>query len=128
MRSMAQRFLAALLAVGVSALPAMAQSQQQSAPAPTAVPAPPPPPAESTRPPNQAPPLRTTSDLVRIDVEVTDRSGASIKGLRADQFTVSDDGKPQKISTFVYSDIEAIERARYHCRMVSRSLLLQYLP
>jgi len=111
MRSMAQRFLAALLAVGVSASPAMPQSQQQSAPAPTAVPAPPPPPAESTRPPNQAPPLRTTSDLVRIDVEVTDRSGASIKGLRADQFTVSDDGKPQKISTFVYSDIETIERA-----------------
>ena len=88
MRSMAQRFLAALLAVGVSALPAMPQSQQRSAPAPTAVPAPPPPPADSTRPPNQAPPLRTTSDLVRIDVEVTDRSGASMKGLRADQFTV----------------------------------------
>ncbi len=111
MKKIAQRFLAALLAMGVSAFPATAQSQQQSAPAPTAVPAPPPPPAASTRPANQAPPLRTSSDLVRIDVEVTDRSGAPIKGLRADQFTVSDDGKPQKISTFVYADIETIERA-----------------
>ncbi|HEY4742455.1 MAG TPA: VWA domain-containing protein [Candidatus Acidoferrales bacterium] len=88
----------------------MSQSQQQSAP-PTAVPAPPPPLPDATRPPNQAPPLRTTSDLVRIDVEVVDRSGAPMKGLRADQFTVSDNGKPQKISTFVYADIEAIEHA-----------------
>ena len=111
MRDMTQRFLVALLAVGLTASPAMPQSQQQSTPAPTAVPAPPPPATDSTRPPNQVPPLRTTSDLVRIDVEVTDRSGASIKGLRADQFTVTDNGKPQKISSFVYADIEAIEQA-----------------
>ncbi|MGC1582282.1 MAG: VWA domain-containing protein, partial [Candidatus Acidiferrales bacterium] len=108
---MTQRFLVALLAVGLTASPAMPQSQQQSTPAPTAVPAPPPPATDSTRPPNQVPPLRTTSDLVRIDVEVTDRSGAAIKGLRADQFTVTDNGKPQKISSFVYADIEAIEQA-----------------
>ncbi|MFZ0038678.1 MAG: hypothetical protein WAK91_14710, partial [Candidatus Acidiferrales bacterium] len=111
MRDMTQRFLVALLAVGLTASPAMPQSQQQSTPAPTAVPAPPPPATDSTRPPNQVPPLRTTSDLVRIDVEVTDRSGAAIKGLRADQFTVTDNGKPQKISSFVYADIEAIEQA-----------------
>ena len=49
--------------------------------------------------------------LVRIDVEVTDRSGKPIKGLRADQFAVTDDGKPQKISSFSYSDIEEIETA-----------------
>jgi VWFA-related protein len=111
MRDMTQRFLVALLAVGLTASPAMPQSQQQSTPAPTAVPAPPPPATDSTRPPNQVPPLRTTSDLVRIDVEVTDHSGAAIKGLRADQFTVTDNGKPQKISSFVYADIEAIEQA-----------------
>ncbi|MGC1686790.1 MAG: VWA domain-containing protein, partial [Candidatus Acidiferrales bacterium] len=110
MRYTAQRFLVALLAIGIYAAPAMSQSQQQSAP-PTAVPAPPPPLPDATRLPNQAPPLRTTSDLVRIDVEVVDRSGAPMKGLRADQFTVSDNGKPQKISTFVYADIEAIEHA-----------------
>ncbi len=111
MRDMTGRLLVAFLAIGLTASPAMPQSQQQSAPAPTAVPAPPPPRADSTRPANQAPPLRTTSDLVRIDVEVTDRSGASMKGLRADQFTVSDNGKPQRISSFVYADIESIEHA-----------------
>jgi VWFA-related protein len=59
----------------------------------------------------QPAPLRAFSDVVRIDVEVTDKSGKSIKGLHADQFTVTDDGKPQKISLFSYSDIEKIETA-----------------
>ena len=49
--------------------------------------------------------------MVRIDVEVTDGSGKAIKGLRADQFEITDDGKSQKISTFSYSDIEKIESA-----------------
>ena len=55
--------------------------------------------------------LRSSSDLVRIDVEVTDRSGKPIKGLRADQFSIADDGQAQKISVFSYQDIEAIESA-----------------
>ena len=60
---------------------------------------------------NPASVLRTSSDLVRIDVEVTDKSGKPIKGLRADQFVVTDNGKPQAISTFSYADIESIEMA-----------------
>jgi len=108
--------LAAILVAGS----ALAQSQQQSAnpPAqpstnqstPIAVPAPafPQSAPQSARP---APPLRASSDLVRIDVEVTDKSGKPIKGLRADQFTVTDDGKPQTISNFSYADIENVETA-----------------
>ena len=112
MKYMARKLLASFLAAAISAAPLMAQSQQQSNPPPTPIPAPAPqPPSEQTRPSNQAPPLRTSSDLVRIDVEVTDRNGAPIKGLKPEQFTVTDNGKPQKISTFLYSDIEAIERA-----------------
>jgi len=48
---------------------------------------------------------------VRIDVEVTDKSGKPIKGLKQDQFIITDDGKRQSISTFLYSDIESIETA-----------------
>lgn len=55
--------------------------------------------------------LRAQSDLVRLDVEVTDKSGNSMKGLRAPQFVVTDDGKPQRISIFSYSDIEKLETA-----------------
>ena len=69
--------------------------------------------------------LRTSSDLVRIDVEVTDRSGKPLKGLQADQFTITDDGQPQKISIFSYEDIEASKpratatRNRLSCRSIS---------
>ncbi len=55
--------------------------------------------------------LRSSSDLVRIDVEVTDRSGKPVKGLKADQFTITDDGQGQKVSIFSYEDIEAVETA-----------------
>jgi len=101
-------FLAVLLAGS-----ALAQSPQQSSspPPPSVVPMP-----ASTTAPTQSPkpgqsPLRVSSDMVRIDVVVTDKSGKPIKGLRAEQFTVTDDGKPQAISSFSYADIESIETA-----------------
>jgi VWFA-related protein len=62
-------------------------------------------------PPSSQPLLRSSSDLVRIDVEVTDRSGKPVKGLRADQFSISDDGQGQRVSIFAYEDIEAVETA-----------------
>lgn len=55
--------------------------------------------------------IRTQSNLVRLDVEVTDKSGKPVKGLKESQFEVTDNGKPQKISTFTYEDIEAIQTA-----------------
>jgi VWFA-related protein len=55
--------------------------------------------------------LRAQSEIVRIDVEVTDGKGRPIKGLRADQFSITDDGKAEQISTFSYADIEQMETA-----------------
>ncbi len=55
--------------------------------------------------------LRAESEVVRIDVEVTDGKGRPIKGLRSDQFTITDDGKAEKISSFSYADIEQMETA-----------------
>jgi VWFA-related protein len=92
------------------------QSGSQPAPVVVAPPAPPPAPAQQT-PAQQAAahqssaPLRSSSDLVRIDVEVTDKSGKPIKGLTANQFTITDEGKPQAITSFSFADIEAIETA-----------------
>ncbi|MGD1211022.1 MAG: VWA domain-containing protein [Candidatus Acidiferrales bacterium] len=94
------------LSVTLAIAPAIAQQS-----APTTVPAPTTPlPTVRLR---QQPPsiLRAQSDLVRIDVEVTDRAGKPIKGLRQDQFTITDDGKAQKISSFSYSDIESVAAA-----------------
>ncbi len=78
--------------------------------------------------------IRSTVSLVEIDVQVTNRDGKPIKGLKQEQFSVTEDGKPQKISTFEYNDIERIETAgkggrgadhgsardRHHARRKSR--------
>src|SRR6202522_3108887 len=117
-RTIAPPLVVAFLVAGL----ALAQSPQQSAnpsaqpstnqaapvarPIPGSVPGSP-----QTSKPAQAPALRVSSALVRIDVEVTDKSGKPIRGLRAEQFTVTDDGKPQAISSFSYADIESIETA-----------------
>src|ERR1700689_4126382 len=117
-RTIAPPLVVAFLVAGL----ALAQSPQQSAnpsaqpstnqSAPVAVPMPasvPGSPQYSKQSPVSV--LRTSSDLVRIDVEVTDKSGKPIKGLRADQFVVTDNGKRQDISSFSYADIESIEAA-----------------
>jgi VWFA-related protein len=113
MKNFSSIFAPPLLVTILLAGSALAQSQQQSsnpaAPAVVPMPAAPPPSAQSAKPGQS--PLRVSSDLVRIDVEVTDKSGKPIKGLRADQFTITDDGKPQAISSFSYADIESIETA-----------------
>ena len=54
---------------------------------------------------NPASVLRAQSNVVRIDIEVTGHDGKPIKGLRADQFVITDDSKDQKISSFSYADI-----------------------
>jgi VWFA-related protein len=113
MKNFSSIFAPPLLITILLAGSALAQSQQQSsnpaAPAVVPMPAAPPPSAQSAKPGQS--PLRVSSDLVRIDVEVTDKSGKPIKGLRQDQFTITDDGKPQAISSFSYADIESIETA-----------------
>jgi VWFA-related protein len=123
MKGAMHRRLIWLLTAGVAITPALAQ-QQTAPPVPSAgqapstnqtgpalVPAPRASTPANTSRQRRTPVLRSTSDLVRIDVEVTDRSGKPIKGLKPEQFAVSDDGKPQKISIFTYEDIEAVEKA-----------------
>jgi VWFA-related protein len=88
-----------------------AAQSTQSGEKPTAVPVQTTQPQQQPNVPTKRQVLRQTSDLVRVDVEVTDKSGKPVKGLRPDQFTISDNGKAQKISIFSYSDIESVETA-----------------
>jgi VWFA-related protein len=55
--------------------------------------------------------IRSTVDLVEIDVQVTGRDGKPVKGLKQEQFSLSEDGKLQQISAFEYNDVERIETA-----------------
>jgi VWFA-related protein len=54
--------------------------------------------------------FKTNVDLVLIDVQVIGKDGKPVKGLKAPQFTVYEDDKPQKLNSFDYFDIEAMDK------------------
>jgi VWFA-related protein len=98
MKKRVRQFVAVLASAGFS-LASVPVSAQQSVP-----------PAQSSSSANVAL-LHTASNFVRIDVEVNDRSGKPITGLKPSQFSLTDNGKPQKITNFSYADIEKVETA-----------------
>jgi VWFA-related protein len=75
--------------------------------------APPQPPQQAPLAPQAGGPgtIRTTVDLVQVDVLVTGRDGRPVKGLRQDQFRIDEDGREQRIASFDYFDVERIETA-----------------
>jgi VWFA-related protein len=62
-----------------------------------------------------APTFRSNVNLVLVDVVVRDRRGNVVSGLKADDFQLLEDGKPQQILTFAFEQIQnnaqPIERA-----------------
>src|SRR5437764_415263 len=58
------------------------------------------------RPPQPVPSSGVTfssnTSLVVVDVNVKDKSGKAIEGLKKEDFTVFEDGKPQKVAVFEY--------------------------
>ncbi len=51
--------------------------------------------------------FKANANLVIIDVSAKDKGGLPMEGLKADDFIVREDGKPQKISVFEYQRISA---------------------
>ncbi|HEX5108214.1 MAG TPA: VWA domain-containing protein [Vicinamibacterales bacterium] len=49
----------------------------------------------------------TSVSIVRVDVTVRDSKGMVVRGLQAKDFTILEDGKPQKIANFEFQDIDA---------------------
>ncbi|PYU27884.1 MAG: hypothetical protein DMG32_04565 [Acidobacteria bacterium] len=101
MRDEIRRLIAVLGVVVFLVPPGLAQNPQQPV-------RPPAPPQVSA---NQKGAIRAAVNLVEVDVAVTDRDGKLLKGLRQDQFSIAEDGKDQKISTFDYYDVERLEKA-----------------
>lgn len=63
-------------------------------------------PAAATQPAQEAAPLfHSSSNLVIVDVTVKDKAGNLIPGLKQDDFTLYEDGKPQKIAVFEYQEL-----------------------
>ena len=55
--------------------------------------------------------VKITTKLVQVDAIVVDKDGKQVRDLKADDFEVLQDGKPQKISNFSYVNTEARQAA-----------------
>lgn len=75
-------------------------SAQEPSPAPPAPPASPSPTPALPAPSESTPTFSAGVELVTVDVVVTDKKNASVTGLRREDFTILEDGKPQELSTF----------------------------
>ena len=101
------RVLAVLFAAAVMAAPL--SGQQAPAQQPPASGGQQPPAQQPRRPDQQQPPrIRTGINYVRVDVIVSDKNGNPVLDLKPDEFTVLEDGKPQKIEAF---DVVKIDEA-----------------
>jgi VWFA-related protein len=83
---------------------------QDPAPQPPAGQQPPPatPPPDQTPVRAQQPPIRTGINFVRVDVIVTDGKGEPVLDLKQEDFTVTEDNKPQKVEQFSLVKIDAV--------------------
>ncbi len=79
----------------VAALAQWGSAQEPSQPAQK-----PPAPETQQPPPPQQPTFRTGINFVRVDVIVSDRKGVPVADLKATDFEVTEDGKPQAIEQF----------------------------
>ena len=61
--------------------------------------------APSARQAEQAPVFRTGTSLVSVDVVVRDGSGDVVRGLTAGDFTITEDGRAQRIQTFTFQEV-----------------------
>src|ERR1035441_9535610 len=51
--------------------------------------------------------FKANANLVIINVTAKDKGGLAVEGLKAEDFTVLEDGKPQKVSVFEYQRISS---------------------
>jgi VWFA-related protein len=113
MRAAARTRTLAFVALALAAPAAVVVRAQNAQPAANPPQAPRPAGTAPSRPLQAGGPgtIRATVDLVQVDVTVNGRDGKPLKGLRQDQFTVTEDGREQRIASFDYFDVEKIETA-----------------
>jgi VWFA-related protein len=89
-----------LLAIALGAVIGLSAQQPPQAPPGQAPPAAPASPSDQAPPAGQQPVFRTGINFVRVDAIVTDKKGEPVTDLRATDFEVFEDGKPQSVETF----------------------------
>ena len=66
-------------------------------------------------------PLSAQAELKKFNVAVTDRQGGPVTGLQSSDFRLLEDGKPQTIAFFRFTDDQPIQ-ANQHSQVVSRGV------
>ncbi len=102
-----------LLSAGLcAAFPVAQQAPPPAQQPPAQPPAQQPPPAQPpATDPQQPPRIRTGINYVRVDVIVTDRAGNAVLDLKPEDFTVSEDGKLQKVDSFSLVKIDPVAQS-----------------
>src|SRR6476620_1832773 len=95
------RFAVALSAAAIAPIVLTASAQQ----------APPQTPQQQPEPPAQQPIFRVGADVIRLDVSVLDKDRKPIHGLTSEDFTVVEEGKPQRVVAVAEIDAAANDPA-----------------
>jgi VWFA-related protein len=69
-------------------------------------------PQEKAQKPGDDQPVRISTELIQVDVVVTDKNGRIVRGLTRDDFTLYDKGKKQEINFIDFVDAAAGRRTR----------------
>ncbi len=64
------------------------------------------PPGQSAEQPPLKPTFKVGTELVLVNVVVRDRSGNVVRGLKQDDFIITEDNKPQSISSFDFEELD----------------------
>jgi len=99
------RFAVALSAAAIASIVLTVSAQQ--APPPTL----PQTPQQQPEPPAQQPIFRVGADVIRLDVSVLDKDRKPIHGLTSEDFTVVEEGKPQRVVAVAEIDAAANDPA-----------------
>jgi len=99
-------FLAAAPAAEQGAGARQPRSQTGSPPPAQQPPAQQPPAGQPQEPERAQEPIRTGINYVTVDVIVTDRNGKPVLDLKPEDFTISEDGKPQTVDNFMVVRID----------------------
>jgi len=62
--------------------------------------------------PSEKPTIQTQAQTVIVDLVVTDKNGAPVRGLKPSDFTVTEDGKPQRVDYFEEHAPIAVDMAK----------------
>jgi VWFA-related protein len=75
-----------------------------------------------------APVFRSGAELVLVNVVVRDKNGAVVRGLTRDDFTITEDDKPQTISTFDFEQLDGASPADLEPASATRVPILPERP